>query len=279
MKMKKILYAIAICAAAVSCDMFQLDNQEGPNAQVTGKLLDAITGEKIGVETAQTASIDWSTWSYVYKADGGAIVVVEQGWDAEQDQDWLVRYDGTYTNKLVFAADYVMSTKKLPCYDPDNTAFTIKEGKNKLDFEVVPYCRIVDLEITPKKDFSGQLTKLVATFSVELGDASKANKVANVAFCANTQVFVGCNYQNLAKNSGAKKKNVSANTKITLEIDMNDKQNEELFKYSRDRYLRVAAMANGNGYNTGNYYNFSPTYKISADFETIEEVVWDEVEL
>ncbi|MBO4585549.1 MAG: DUF3823 domain-containing protein [Bacteroidales bacterium] len=277
--MKKILYAIAICAAAVSCDMFQLDNQEGPNAQVTGKLLDAITGEKIGVETAQTASIDWSTWSYVYKADGGAIVVVEQGWDAEQDQDWLVRYDGTYTNKLVFAADYVMSTKKLPCYDPDNTAFTIKEGKNKLDFEVVPYCRIVDLEITPKKDFSGQLTKLVATFSVELGDASKANKVANVAFCANTQVFVGCNYQNLAKNSGAKKKNVSANTKITLEIDMNDKQNEELFKYSRDRYLRVAAMANGNGYNTGNYYNFSPTYKISADFETIEEVVWDEVEL
>ena len=277
--MKKILYAIAICAAAVSCDMFQLDNQEGPNAQVTGKLLDAITGEKIGVETAQTASIDWSTWSYVYKADGGAIVVVEQGWDAEQDQDWLVRYDGTYTNKLVFAADYVMSTKKLPCYDPDNTAFTIKEGKNKLDFEVVPYCRIVDLEITPKKDFSGQLTKLVATFSVELGDAGKANKVANVAFCANTQVFVGCNYQNLAKNSGAKKKNVSANTKITLEIDMNDKQNEELFKYSRDRYLRVAAMANGNGYNTGNYYNFSPTYKISADFETIEEVVWDEVEL
>lgn len=277
--MKKILYAIAICAAAVSCDMFQLDNQEGPNAQVTGKLLDAITGEKIGVETAQTASIDWSTWSYVYKADGGAIVVVEQGWDAEQDQDWLVRYDGTYTNKLVFAADYVMSTKKLPCYDPDNTAFTIKEGKNKLDFEVVPYCRIVDLEITPKKDFSGQLTKLVATFSVELGDAGKANKVANVAFCANTQVFVGCNYQNLAKNSGAKKKNVSANTKITLEIDMNDKQNEELFKYSRDRYLRIAAMANGNGYNTGNYYNFSPTYKISADFETIEEVVWDEVEL
>ena len=279
MKMKKILYAIAICAAAVSCDMFQLDNMEGPNAQVTGKLLDAITGEKIGVETAQTASIDWSTWSYVYKADGGAIVVVEQGWDAEQDQDWLVRYDGTYTNKLVFAADYVMSTKKLPCYDPDNTAFTIKEGKNKLDFEVVPYCRIVDLEITPKKDFSGKLTKLVATFSVELGDAGKANKVANVAFCANTQVFVGCNYQNLAKNSGAKKKNVSANTKITLEIDMTDKQNEELFKYSRDRYLRVAAMANGNGYNTGNYYNFSPTYKISADFETIEEVVWDEVEL
>ena len=277
--MKKILYAIAICAAAVSCDMFQLDNMEGPNAQVTGKLLDAITGEKIGVETAQTASIDWSTWSYVYKADGGAIVVVEQGWDAEQDQDWLVRYDGTYTNKLVFAADYVMSTKKLPCYDPDNTAFTIKEGKNKLDFEVVPYCRIVDLEITPKKDFSGKLTKLVATFSVELGDAGKANKVANVAFCANTQVFVGCNYQNLAKNSGAKKKNVSANTKITLEIDMTDKQNEELFKYSRDRYLRVAAMANGNGYNTGNYYNFSPTYKISADFETIEEVVWDEVEL
>lgn len=277
--MKKILFAIAIIAAASSCDMFQLDNMEGPNAQITGRLIDAETGNMIGVETAQTASIDWSTWSYVYKADGGAIVVVEQGWENEQDQDWLVRYDGTYTNKLVFAADYVMSTKKLPCYELDDPSFTVKKGANTLDFELVPYCRIVDLEIAPKKDAFGKLTKLVATFSVELGDPSKANKVSNVAFCANTQVFVGCNYQNMAKNSGAKKKNVTPGSKVTLEIDMADKQNEELFKYNRERYLRVAAMATGNGANTGNYYNFSPTYKISADFETIEEVVWDKVEL
>ncbi|MBO4466826.1 MAG: DUF3823 domain-containing protein [Bacteroidales bacterium] len=276
--MKKILYAIAIFAAVTSCDMFQLDNMDGPNAQVNGKLLDAMTGEKIGVETSQTASIDWSTWSYVYKADGGSIVVVEQGWDATQEQDWLVRYDGMYTNNLVFAADYVMSTKKLPCYEPDNTAFTLKKGKNRKNFSVVPYCRIIDPQFETKKDAFGNMTKLVATFKVELGDASKANTVANVAFCANTQMFVGCNYQNLAKNSGAKKKNVTPGTTVTLEIDMNDNLNEELFKYNRERYLRIAAMANGNGYNTGNYYNFSPTYKISADFSTIEEVVWDEAE-
>ena len=278
MKMKKILYAIAICATAVSCSFFQLDSMEGPNAQVNGKLLDAMTGEKIGVETAQTASINWSTWSYEYKADGGAIVVVEQGWDAEQEQDWLVRYDGMFTNNLVFAAEYKMSTKKLPCYEPDNTSFTLQKGKNRKNFSVVPYCRIVDPVIEAKKDAFGNTTKLVATFKVELGDASKANTIANVAFCANTQVFVGCNYQNLAKNSGAKKKNVTPGTTVTLEIDMNDNQNQELFKYDRERYLRIAAMANGNGYNTGNYYNFSPIYKISSDFTTIEEVVWDEAE-
>ena len=277
MIMKKLIYAFAGCVLAVSCSMFQLDSMDGPDAQVNGLIRDAITMEKIGVETAQSGTIDWSTWSIVYKADGGAIVVVEQGWDGEQEQDWLVRYDGMYTNNLVFAGDYVMSTKKLPCYDPDNKAFTLTKGKNRKNFDVIPYCRIIDPVITAKKDAFGKVSKLVATFSVELGDASKANKIANVAFCANTQMFVGCKYQNLAKDdAGAKKKNVTPGTTVTLEISVSE--NEELFKYNRERYLRIAAMANGNNYNTDGHYNFSPTYKISADFSEIEEVVWDEAE-
>lgn len=261
--------------------MFELDPMEGPNAQVNGKLLDALTGEKIGVETAQTGTFDWNTWSYTYAADGGALVVIEQGWQAEADQDWMVRYDGMYTNNLVFAGDYVLSTKKLPCYEPENKAFTLKKGKNRLNFGLVPYCRIKDPQF--KYDAAGK--KLVATFYVELSDPTKANTIANVAFCANTQMFVGCNYMNLAsKDNGAKKKNVTPGELITLEIDMTASANADLFgvnkntgePYVQDRYLRIAAMANGNGYNTNNYYNFSPIYKISADFSTVEEVVWDE---
>ena len=280
--MKKILYfiiAVAVAAVCVSsCDMFKLDNFDGPNAQISGRLLDAETGELIGIEAAANVGFDWSTWSSYTSVEAGALVVIEQGWAGEQDQDWLVRFDGQYRNDLVFAGEYKFTTKKLPCYEPAENMFNVKEGENKMDIELLPYCRVVDPEFSTKKDAFGNLSKLVAKFKVELTDPSKANKVANVAFCANTQMFVGANYQNLAKDdTGAKKKNVTAGTTITLEIDMNNSKNADLFKYNRERYLRVGAMANGNGYNTGNFYNFSNVYKISADFEDVEEVEWDEI--
>lgn len=276
--MKKLLYAIAglsLVASAYSCSMFEYDNYPGPDAQVTGKLLDVKTGEKIGIETAQTSSFDWSTWSTVTKTDG-ALVVIEQGWDAEADQDWLVRYDGQYTNNIVFAGTYKFTTKKLPCYEvEENNEFTLKKGKNKMNISLLPFCRIV----SPSISYDASSKKIVATFYVELGDPERANNISNVALCGNTQLFVGCNYQNLAKNDGgAKKQNVKPGELITLEIDTTSPSNGDLFKYTQDRYVRIAAMAGGNGFNGNNYYNFSPVYKISADFSTIEEVVWDENE-
>lgn len=261
--MKKFIYTfagvVALLSALTSCSMFKYDTLDGPNAQVNGCLLDIETGEKIGIETAGS----------------NGLVVVEKGWDAEAEQTWLVRFDGMYTNNLIFAADYYFLTKSLPCYQPENSDFTIKEGKNRMDISLLPFCRIVN----PQIRWDAAAKKVVATFSVEVTDPDKANQITNVALCGNTQLFVGCNYQNLAKNdAGAKMKNVNPGETITLEINANDSANADLFRYNQARYFRIAAMASGNGYNTGNYYNFSPIYKVSADFSTIEEAVWDENE-
>ena len=283
MDMKRTLYyilTVILAAFSVSaCDMFKLDNFDGPNAQISGRLIDAETKELIGIEAAANVGFDWSTWSSYTSVEAGALVVMEQGWAAKDPgQDWLVRYDGQYRNNLVFAGDYKFTCKKLPCYEPADSSFTVREGANKMDLELVPYCRIVDPQFSVKKDLLGNYSKLVVKFKVELTDPTKANTVANVAFCANTQMFVGANYQNLAKgDSGAKKKNVTAGSTVTLEIDMKNTSNADLFRYNRERYLRVGAMANGNGYNSNNLYNFSPIYRISADFEDIEEVTWDEI--
>jgi hypothetical protein len=124
---------------------------------------------------------------------------------------------------------------------------------------------------------------------VELGDGTKANAINNVAFCANTQVFVGCNFFNLAKDDpGAKraggfdwatftnKPACEPGETVTLEINTEEPKNAELFKYTQDRYVRLAAQAGGNNYNGQNYYNFSKIYRISADFKTIEPVVWED---
>ena len=204
---------------------------------------------------------------------------MEQGWkDANgqpvsQEQHWFVRYDGHYTNNLVFAADYKVSMKLLPVYEPEKADFSLNKGSNTVDFSVIPFCRIIN----PAIKYDSGSKKIIATFSVELGDETKAKNITNVALCANTQLFVGCNYFNMAKNDkGAKKSNVNPGETITLEIDTTLPANAELFKYTRDRYIRIAAMAKGSGYNSNNLYNFSKIYKISADFSKIEEVKWED---
>lgn len=295
--MKKFIISAALLLpllSAVSCSMFELDNYDGPNAQVSGKLLDVVTGEKVGLEAGTAQTFDWSTWSMVTAVNYGSLVVSEQGFISpnytgdpadyvvDDQQDWLVRFDGQYTNKLVFAGTYKFSCKKLPCYEPEagKDSFKLEKGRNLVDIGVLPFCRIKN----PKITYDAGAQKLIATFYVELGDPSRANKVANVMFCGNTQLFVGANNMNLAKNDpGAKMQNVTPGELVTLEINANKAdpnfKNNDLFKYdSQVRYFRIAAEAEGNGYNSSKYYNFSPVYKISADFSTVEEVNWDEVE-
>ena len=295
--MKKFIISAAILlaslSATVSCSFFELDSFDGPNAEVTGNLIDIVTGEKLSIEAAQSQSFSWTTWSYVTAVDYGAIVVYEQGyvpptWEGNPEdytgkdsgQYWMVRFDGQYTNTMVFAGTYKFSTQtKLPCYDPEpgKDTFVLKEGKNKMDIGVLPFCRVKD----PQIKYDAASKKMIATFYVELGDPSRANKVSNVIFSGNTQLFVGGNNMNLAKDhKPAKAQNVQPGELITLEIDTTAPENANLFKYStQDRYFRIGAMAEGNGYNSekNKYYNFSPIYKVSADFSKIEEVKWDEV--
>ena len=290
--MKKFINYIALLVPAVamlaSCSMFELDNYDGPNAQITGKFYDIVTGEKQGIEASTNAPYAaWGYYDYVVLNTGALTVTelnyVSPNWagdpadyHAEGEQTWMVRFDGQFTNTRIFAAEYRFSNKYLPFYEPEDgkNTFVVKEGKNIVNIGVLPFCRIKDPVITREGN------KVVARFYVELTDPTRANKVSNVALCANTQLFVGCNYQNLAANHAtAKAKDVTPGELVTLEIDMTKPDVADLFKYdSQDRYFRIAAEADGNGFNSKKWYNFSPVYKFSADFSEIKEVVWDEVE-
>ena len=220
--MKKFTQIIAVLlsvAFVTSCDLLKRDTFDGPDAEVTGRLLDAKTGDLINIEAAQvTTGSWWSQTTYNY----GALVIMEQGWkDANgqpvsQEQHWFVRYDGHYTNNLVFAADYKVSMKLLPVYEPEKADFSLNKGSNTVDFSVIPFCRIIN----PAIKYDSGSKKIIATFSVELGDETKAKNITNVALCANTQLFVGCNYFNMAKNDkGAKKSNVNPGEEIVIGKD------------------------------------------------------------
>ena len=297
--MKKLINTIAVVlalATVASCSMFKLDNYDGPNAKVSGKLVDAQTGDLIGVEAAFSqeidwANVDWSTWTFpTITVSKGSLIVNELGWkdksgkEVYEDQRWFVRFDGRYRNDLIFAGDYKVLFKELPCYENDQV-LSLKQGENKgQDLKTLPFCRIVE----PKIVYDAAAKKVRATFKVELGDPSKANSVMNVRLCANTQLFVGATVFNLAANdAGAKKEGfswgdmvfpaVQPGEEVTLEINVEDPMNADLFKYNQIRYFRIAAMASGNGYNTQQAYNFSPIFKASADMSSIQEYTWGEL--
>ena len=295
-KFINIFAAVLSIATVASCSMFKLDNYDGPNAQVSGKLVDAETGDLIGVEAAFSqeidwANVDWANWIFpTITVSKGSLVVNELGWkdksgnEVYEDQRWFIRFDGSYRNNLVFAGDYKVLMKELPCYENGQT-ISLKEGENKnVDLKATPFCRIVD----PKITYDAATKHVVATFKVHITDPSKANTISTVRFCANTQLFVGATVFNMASEDALASKTagfdwatwsmviLNPDTEIKLEINTQDPKNADLFKYNQIRYFRIAAEVEGNGYNSQQAYNFSPIYKVSADFSSIEEYKWGE---
>lgn len=272
--MKRLLIKIACLAAAgslmTSCDLFKLDNYDGPNAQVSGSLLDAKTGEKIQVEAYTETGGSW--WAPTTTTISGSLVVIEDvsdRWEGfYEEQDWLVKFYGDYQNDMVFAGKYSVDFRKLPVFSPEeSTSIDVKEGQNNFDFELTPYCRIID----PEFSYDAATEKVTATFSLEMGDPSRLNTIEKVVLCSNTSNFVGQNFRQNSLDTGSSSaavtvKDDGTTDRITLTLDASKGGvNSDEFKYERAHYLRIAALAKGGSYNTQSIWNFSPVYVMNRD--------------
>ena len=231
-----------------SCEWFLLDNTEQHNATVSGKIIDAATGETVQTEIN----------------NGGSIRFVELGWDAEAFQSWSVKNNGTYRNNLVWAGDYRMETIEQNYY-PLTQEFKLEKGDNVVDFTVTPYLRFLSHSI--KYDAASK--KIIATCEVQVADPSKTNKINEIRLCCFTDCFVGYALNNCKNDAGAAKSNVqmdeNGKATVTLEIDTQAEANAIEFKYERTHYVRLAGVATGSGVNTSSRYNFTPTYSLRLD--------------
>lgn len=258
--MKKILMILSALVLLSACDWFVFDNEEGYDATITGKFVDP-DGDLV-----QFAHPSTNTFQVIEleSADG-------RKWDAEKAQNWYVKPNGTYTNKLVFAGKYKMTTLNQNFYPVEGVPFEIKKGANTQDFNVTPYAKVLGTRIT----YEGG--SIVARFKVKVFDAAKTPKVDAVLF-GFTDRFVSDNYNNFSSLATAKKSSVDAdgNTEIELKVDTNAKAGDQ-FTFKRDHFLRVGVVATGTGVNTGKKYNFSPVFKMSQDFQNVVEITdWDE---
>ena len=274
--MKKLLYLIpCLMFALTSCEMFEFDNFDGHDAKVHGAFIDKATNEPVQMEFYATVSSSW--WGTTTTPAAAIMRVTETGWDSESVQEWYVKYTGKYQNDLVWAGDYKLDYSKMNVYNESGVTFSLKKGDNEVNFQVTPYCRIKDEVIT----YDAAAKKFKATFKVELGDASKPNNGVNVMFSANTNNFVGSNFNLCNADPGAKLTKVTPGETITLYLDANPAGvNKTEFEYNRPHYLRICAVVTGSE-NPNNLYNYSPVYVATpaegtANNYSIAEYVWEE---
>lgn len=225
-KLKNIfLISCIVSLFVVSCE---IDNYDGPNAQISGSFLDEVTGELVGTDIQQ----------------GNEIGVYEQGWETEARQVWAVRNTGEYTNNLVFAATYRVVFTNCNFYPFTIEEFVVKEGSNNYDFTVTPFLRVVNPSIT----YDAATQTVNATFSLQKGgDDVTLNQIRLYAF---TDQWVGefVKFNITAPNSlktsssGAISSTVDETTQYSLSINVADFPNN--FKYSRNYYFRIGVLAN-----------------------------------
>lgn len=239
--MKKILKIVVLplifSLIAISCE---IDNYEGPDAKITGRFLDSKTGELVGTDIT----------------NGNSIGAYELGWDSESRQNWVIKNNGEYTNNLVFASTYRLEFSNCNFFPFTVENFVIKKGENEHDFTVTPFIRVTNPAIT----YDAATKTVKATFGLEAGgDNIKLNEIRLFAF---TDHWVG-NYVKFAISGSDCYKRASANQvgstigTDTYTLTMNVDANSALFKYSRNYYFRIGALATVSGVGTVRH-NYSP---------------------
>lgn len=125
-----IFLLISMLGAVSSC---QLDNYDGPDAQIHGKIVD-----KYGNPVQSDAT-----------SSGVKIFYYEHGdFKSPVKQSMGLRPDGTYRNNLFFSGvyDFIITDANFVQIDTVKN-FRIKPGDNELNFTVEPYVTIKDLKI------------------------------------------------------------------------------------------------------------------------------------
>ena len=223
----------------VSCE---IDNYDVPNASFSGCIKDAVTGELVGTDLQ----------------NGSTIRAYELGWETPTAQTWVIKQNGEFQNDMVFASRYNLEFINGNFYPFTVENFEIKKGNNTHDFAVTPYIRIKNTSII--HDTANN--RIVATFSLEEGKSGV--KVSSIRLYAFTDMYVGEQVKFSTSGDHFSRDFSPAQhideTVYTLIIDL--EANTGLFKYSRNYYFRIGALANVSGVGTVRH-NYSPLIVIA----------------
>jgi hypothetical protein len=214
--MKKIKFRIItfiIAATAGILSSCQLDNYEGPTAELSGSFIDEETKELLQQDIIR----------------GTVIKITEHGYDPVSPQYLRVKTDGTYLNRMLFANTYTVQPERGNFVAIEAQEVKI-EGKTKLDFLVMPYIRVKDATIVK----SG--SKVIATFKLQ---QNVENNIKKIGLYAHPEPIVGEPIRAVATEVAVNAV-VDPNQVFTLEIDL--AANSSTLQAGKQYFFRVGAL-------------------------------------
>jgi hypothetical protein len=134
--MKKLLYTL-LMGAFVFCmpSCMEIDNFDAPDAKISGRVIDAVTGNNVLVSH-----------------DDIKIRFQETSWTAVSSPSWQeipIQRDGTYNNHRLFAGTYSLLPAQTGPWWPVDTVKNVVINKRgtTLDFEVTPLLHLIDFNV------------------------------------------------------------------------------------------------------------------------------------
>ncbi|WP_153799320.1 DUF3823 domain-containing protein [Foetidibacter luteolus] len=209
--MNKIISILFIgLLAFTSC---KKDNYDAPNAGLSGRFVDAETGELVQQDIIR----------------GTQIEIFEHGYGTGQLQYLIVKNDGTYENSLLFANTYTIKPVRGNFIAVEPQDINI-QGKTTLDFTVTPYIRLKDVSINKNGN------KVVASFKLE---QKVINNIKKIGLYAHSDSRVGEPMRLVAAEQELNAVS-DPNHTYTLEIDLD--ANSSVLKAGTSYYFRAGAL-------------------------------------
>ena len=163
--MKRLGTFIILIAFMGSISSCELDEREGPTAELYGSIIDEETGELVQQDIIR----------------GTVIELREHGYDPVSPQFLEIQNDGTYRDSRLFANTYTVEPLRTNFKPVDPQEVEIR-GSTQLDFMVTPYIRINNVSITQSGD------RIIATFTLE---QTSVNNVRRIGLYAHPDPHVG----------------------------------------------------------------------------------------
>jgi len=233
--MRNLIILIIILVTGFGFSSCELDNYESPSASLSGAIIDKQTGLPVESDII----------------NGTQIEVIEQGFENPSIQRLIVKTDGTYRNDMMFEGDYIILPLRRGNFVPLTDTLSIEiEGETVQNFEVQPYIRILDPQIT----IDG--TEITATFRVE---QTVGNKVSELSLFGHSSPSVGEQMQ-FGKKTKRLRRVVDPNDEYELVLDV---RTDRDFVAGESYHFRIGAIIDADEAE----FNYAPAVRLTIPEE------------
>lgn len=223
-----ILFVISVCS---SCG--EIDNYDFPDGGIYGTIIDITTDEGIQSEAP----------------NGFNIKLFEKGGMINTPITFSGKPDGSFENALIFQNEYKVLPVEGPFFNITDTAVIQVGSHTEVNFEVIPFLSITGVTVTPEAG------KVIVSYGISR--AQVGGKINFRKTFVSKIPTVNNSYNNFVKSTNT----ASTSDEALLSTIFTD---EVTGLTSGTKYwVRVGAVADGNGFNSLKRYNYSKVFEVT----------------